>query len=221
MKVYGPYARTLTRWIHKLLDPLDFSSVLDIGCGRGHTLQRLIQRHPRINRVAGIDISPISLQAARERLGQGDFYTMDIQTDYLPERFDLVICTDVIELLLDDTQALINMRNMTAKYVLVTSLQGDFVPEWEVRIGHHVRNYRRGELVTKMQAAGFSIHTCMEWGFPFYSPLYRRSLNLFRGQGMAGRYGIGRKLLSEAIFRLFYLNTARRGELIFVVGTPK
>ncbi len=220
MKIYGPYARTLTRWIHKLLDPLEFSSVLDVGCGRGHTLQRLIQRYPHIKCVAGIDLSSISLQAARERVGQGDYYVMDIQIDYLSERFDLVLCTDVIELLLNDAQALINIRHMTAKYVLVTSLQGNFLPEWEVRIGHHVRNYRRGELVAKMKAAGFNIKCCVEWGFPFYSPLYRRSLNLFRGQGMAGRYGIGRKLLSEAIFRLFYLNTARRGELIFVIGTP-
>src|SRR6476659_7146069 len=91
MKIYGPYARTLTRWIHKLLDPLDFSSVLDVGCGRGHTLQRLTEHYPHINRVAGIDLSPISLQAAQGRVGQGDFYAMDIQTSHLPERFDLVI----------------------------------------------------------------------------------------------------------------------------------
>ena len=220
MKLYGPYARTLTRWIHKLLDPLDFSSVLDVGCGRGHTLQRLLQRYPQVERVAGIDLSPISLQAARERVGQGDYYAMDIQEGSLSERFDLVICTDVIELLLHDTQALINMREMTTRYILVTTLQGNFLPEWEVRISQHVRNYKRGELVTKMQEAGFNIQCCVEWGFPFYSPLYRRSLNLFRGQGMAGHYGLGRKLLSEAIFRLFYLNTASRGELIFVVGTP-
>ncbi|MBA3870216.1 MAG: class I SAM-dependent methyltransferase [Anaerolineae bacterium] len=220
MKIYGPYARTLTRWIHKLLDPLVFSSVLDVGCGRGHTLQRLIQRYPQIERVAGIDLSPISLQDARERVGQGDYYVMDIQTSALSEQFDLVICTDVIELLLHDTQALNNMRKMTAKYLLVTSLQGNFLPEWEVRISHHVRNYRRGELAAKMREAGFNIQCCVEWGFPFYSPLYRRSLNLFQGQGMDGHYGLGRKLLSEAIFRLFYLNTARRGELIFVVGTP-
>jgi SAM-dependent methyltransferase len=220
MKIYGPYARTLTRWIHKLLDPLDFSSVLDVGCGRGHTLQRLIQRYPKIDRVAGIDLSAISLEAARERVGQGDYYVMDIQTDHLSEHFDLVVCTDVIELLLDDTQALINMRNMATKYILVTSLQCDFLPEWEVRISNHVRNYRRGELVRKMQVAGFNIKCCVEWGFPFYSPLYRRSLNLFQGRGMDGYYGIGRKLLSEAIFRLFYLNTAHRGQLIFVVGTP-
>src|SRR5260370_13390149 len=146
MKVYGPYARTLKRWIITLLDPLEFSSVLDVGCGRGQTLQNLVLRYPQINHVAGIDLSAKSLQVAKERAGQGKFHVLDIQTQRLDEVFDLVICTDVMELLRDDVLALINMRKMTAKYVLITSLQGNFLPEWEVLIGNHVRNYKRGEL---------------------------------------------------------------------------
>lgn len=220
MKVYGPYARTLKRWVYILLDPLDFSSILDVGCGRGQTLQSLAARYPQITRLAGIDISPISLRAARERVGRGDFHALDIQSQCLEEKFELVICTDVMELLRDDIAALANMRKMVAKYVLITSLQGNFLPAWEVRIGNHVRNYRRGELLSKMEQAGFCIERCVEWGFPFYSPLYRRALNLFQGRGMAGHYGLGRKLLSEALFQLFYLNSSRRGELIFVLASP-
>ncbi len=221
MKLYGPYARTLTRWIHKLLDPLSFSSVVDVGCGRGHTLERLTQRYPSINRVAGIDLSTASLSAAKARVGQGEFHQLDIQTAHLPEQFDLVICTEVMELLVNDIQALIHMRKMTAKYILITAMQGHTLPPWQARIGGQVRHYQHGELAAKVQQAGFTLIRCVEWGFPFYSPLYRLALNLTDGRGRDGQYGLGRKMLSEAIYRLFFLNSARRGKIIFIVAAPR
>src|SRR5258708_35292303 len=171
MKIYGTYASTLSRWIHSRVAPLKFSSVLDIGCGRGHWLQDLTRRYPHLDPISGIDISPISLRTAKERVPHGTFHVLDIQTEYLRKTFDLVLCTDVIELIHDDEAALQNIRRMTAKFLLITTLQGNFLPEWEVRIGGHVRNYRRDELVTKMKRAGFDIAQCIEWGFPFYSPL--------------------------------------------------
>ena len=43
-----------------------------------------------------------------------------------------------------------------------------------------MRNYARGELVRKLEETGFVVVSVIEWGFPFYSPLYRDFLYLLQ-----------------------------------------
>jgi hypothetical protein len=107
---------------------------------------------------------------------------------------------------------------MTAGHVIISSVQGR-MRGFEEKIGH-VRNYRRGELVEKVLRAGLSTSRVIEWGFPFYSPLYRDFLSLLGGRGTTGRFGPTRRIISAAIYLLFHLNSTRRGDEIFIVATP-
>jgi hypothetical protein len=70
-----------------------------------------------------------------------------------------------------------------------------------------------------MQAAGFVIERVIEWGFPFYSPLYRWILTRTGGQGTDGSYGLKRKVLAQVLYGTFLLNSANRGDLIFVLAS--
>jgi len=218
MKQYGPYSRHVRRWNHLLLDKLNFMSVLDVGCGQGHNLRDIMGRYPHVVRVGGIELSPGALKVAQQRIPTGHFEAMDLQIQHLAETYDLIICNDVVEHIPDDTAALHNIRLMTGKYALISSIQGNFLPEWEAKAVGHVRNYRRGELADKMIQAGFVIERVVEWGFPFYSPIYRRLLTGVGGQGTDGEYGRSRKLLAEALYRLFLMNSATRGDLVFILA---
>jgi 2-polyprenyl-3-methyl-5-hydroxy-6-metoxy-1,4-benzoquinol methylase len=221
MKRYGPYSRHVRRWQHKLMTPLAFSSVLDVGCGQGDALLEIKARYPHVQRVAGVDLSPVSIERARALVGEGRFEVLNVETDVLDETFDLVICADVVEHIHDDERVLANICKMTRGYALVSSIQGNSLPAWEAREVGHVRNYRRGELAAKMQRAGFEILNVVEWGFPFYSPLYRMVLTMTGGQGTGGSYGWGRKLLAQFLYGLFFLNSSKSGALIFVLAKPR
>jgi hypothetical protein len=174
--------------------------------------------YPQVKDVAGIDFSPASVQITRERIGKGRFEVIDLQTQHLDAQYDLTVSIDVMEHIPDDVAALTNLRKMTRRYALVSSIQGNSLPQWEADMVGHVRNYRRGELAAKMGQAGFHIEKVIEWGFPFYSPLYRWVLTRTGGHGTDGSYGLRRKLLADALYTAFLLNSSRRGDLIFVLG---
>lgn len=215
MKRYGPFSRHLRRIIIKMIRSLDFESVLDVGCGQGSFLKELQSEFPKI-KPYGIDISSTAVELARRRVTGGQFCVLDITDSFLNERCDLVVCSEVLEHISNDMLALQNLKNMTGKYLLVSSPQGR-MREFESQVGH-VRNYAHGELVHKMALSGFTILSVVEWGFPFYSPLYRNLLDLTGSKGTGGEFGPARKLVAQLIYFLFLLNSSRRGDEIFVLA---
>ena len=159
MKKYGPYSRHVRRLAHRLLADLQFTSVLDVGCGQGEMLLEMLARYPQVKHVGGIDYSQSSAEITAQRVGQGNYFALDLQTDDMLERFeqpfDLTYSLDVVEHIEDDVAALANIHGVTGKYVLIGTVQGNHLPEWEKEVVGHVRNYRRGELIAKMESVGF------------------------------------------------------------------
>jgi len=105
---------------------------------------------------------------------------------------------------------------MTGRYLLVSTLQGR-MRSHETLVGHY-RSYARGELQAKLESAGLRVVRVVEWGFPFFSPLYR---DLFSATGLKatqGRYGPARRLLALLLFQLFRLNAWNRGDYLFVLA---
>jgi SAM-dependent methyltransferase len=71
-----------------LLADYNFSSVLEIGCGKGTTAQFIKRRN---NRVLGIDIAPTAIAKAQASFPDIEFRCMDANDiATLGERFDLV-----------------------------------------------------------------------------------------------------------------------------------
>lgn len=217
MKKYGPFSRHLRRIIKHIIRPLEFESVLDVGCGQGSFLEELQMEFPGIN-PRGIDLSQSAVKLACERVPSARFVVMDISEEALDEKSDLVVCSEVLEHIRDDITALQNLRQMTGKYLLVSAPQGR-MRQFEKQVGH-VRNYAPGELVEKIESSGFTILSIVEWGFPFYSPLYRDLLEFTDSKGTTGQFGPGRKAISTLIYYLFMLNSSKRGDELLVLAAP-
>lgn len=218
MKRYGPMSRHTRRLIAKMIEDLEFSSVLDVGCGQGSPLEEIAERRPGLE-LAGVDISTQAVELARQRLPEATFSVLDLTQGALNRRFDLIICSDVLEHIEDDQTALRNIRKMANRWFLVTTLQGR-MRNFEQHVGH-VRNYHRGELRTKLEEAGFAVHRQWDWGFPFYSPLYRDVLEHTPPNATTGHFGLKRRIVSTLLYWLFSANASRFGDYVICLAKAR
>lgn len=215
MQDCGPVHRHMRRLVVPLLEKLSYKTALEVGCGAGHNLP-LIHAAGSPEEIAGVDISSEALGRARAAWPSGHFEELDIQAGHLPGKWDLIFSSLVLEHVPDDRAALQNMRAMTDGHLLITTISGDFerYRPWEEQMGH-VRNYKRGELEEKMEAAGFEVLDAIYWGFPFYAPLARRLQN---GMSAEPEFGTFTRLISSVMFGLYFLNSRRRGDLLIMLA---
>jgi 2-polyprenyl-3-methyl-5-hydroxy-6-metoxy-1,4-benzoquinol methylase len=213
---YGPSHRTHRRFLFRILRHLEFKSALEVGCGSGLNLFTIRQAFPDAT-LAGIDIAGAALAQLSDVLPDIPTYRLDITKDKLAAKYDLVFSFDVVEHIRDDVTALRNMCEMSRRYVLVSTVQGR-MRDFEKDIGH-VRNYRRGELQEKMESIGLVVLKTIEFGWPFYSPLFRDVLSRCGGQKHTyGSYSPIKKLVCRLLYALFLLNSKRSGDMLFVLG---
>jgi len=217
MKIYGPTARHTRRFIFQLLNGLSFNSVLDAGCGTGILLQQIVGQYLHVQ-LTGSEYSPQGLEFARRRLPNATFHILDLSTKILERRFDLITCIDVLEHIPDDHAALKNLFAMTAGYLVLSVPLGKLFKAEVDRMGH-VHGYSRTELEGKLCEAGFEIIKAIQWGFPFYN-LHRRVANLMPPETSTGAFSTRKKLISNLIYRLFYLNLSFGGERYYVLCRP-
>jgi SAM-dependent methyltransferase len=213
---FGPAHRHMIRIMRRMLAPLDYTSALDVGVGFGHNLPMLTEGR-RLQRTVGVDISDRALAHVRSR-SAGEFHKLDITAERLSERYDLVCCALVLEHVLDDDAALRNLRAMTGKYLLVTTIGGPFerYRRWEEQMGH-VRNYARGELEHKLTTSGFTLLDITYWGFPFFSPIARTLQNRMTA---SSELPAGSRLMARLLYHVFFLNSSRRGDLLVALASP-
>lgn len=215
LQEHGPTHRHMRRLVGGMLSKLDYRDALDVGCGAGHNYALLAGGRAE-HALDGADISPEALRRARAR-GMRNVFALDIEREALPRRWELVFCSLVLEHLSDDTAALRHMLSMSSRHLVLTTIAGDFdrYHRWERQLGH-VRNYRRGELEAKLEAAGATVTRALYWGFPWYSPLTRVAQNHWR---VTPSFGAGARLAARALEAVYWLNSHRRGDLLIVHAT--
>ncbi len=93
----------------QLADLKDSDLVIEVGCGAGHILERV-----KKGKLHGIDISEIQIKRAKERLG--DSVKLDKapgeKIPYDDKYFDKILCSEVIEHVLDPDPLLREMKRV-------------------------------------------------------------------------------------------------------------
>jgi SAM-dependent methyltransferase len=216
---YGPVSRHQRRVLSRVLAGVQFGSVLDVGCGEGSNLAHMSSLRPGA-RLAGVDVSSAAIERARATFPRAEYQVGTASELRGSPRYDLVTCLDVLEHVEDDLGLLRDLKSLSARWVLCMTVQG-VMRKGEREIGH-VRNYQRGELVEKMSAAGMTPVEVIEWGFPFYSPLFRSFVASTGSEGLSyGSFGLARRLLCHALYGLFLANSWHRGDKIFVLASVR
>ncbi|MFC1580605.1 class I SAM-dependent methyltransferase [Thermodesulfobacteriota bacterium] len=82
----------------------EFSSILDIGCGKGKFTNKIKQLFPGA-KVSGLDISDTAIKTAMARYQQIEFITADIRVDHIDySKFDLIFMTEIMWYVLPNLQ---------------------------------------------------------------------------------------------------------------------
>jgi SAM-dependent methyltransferase len=143
--------------------------VLEIGCSSGPLLRLLSAMG--FTDLQGIDISKEAIRMA-EQSGQR-VRVMDGLAPKLDGRFDVIIASDVLEHIEDDSMALKNWARLLGKKGKLIL----FVPAWRfLWSGHdvansHFRRYSLLELRTKVGEAGLRVKRASFWNMVSFVPL--------------------------------------------------
>jgi SAM-dependent methyltransferase len=144
--------------LHRVIAALELPAphearILDAGCGSGRNMVELT----RYGTVTGIELSPASVQVARER-GAGEVLEGSVlQMPFADDAFDLAVTLDVIEHLEDDLGALRELRRTVAPggALLVTVPAYQWLWSGHDVINHHHRRYTRRSLQRVAEQAGW------------------------------------------------------------------
>ena len=74
------------------------TKVLDAGCDAGVLASLLVDKGCQ---VVGVDVRAPSIKLARQQCPEAQFHVRDIRNLRLNERFDVIVCTDVLEHLME------------------------------------------------------------------------------------------------------------------------
>ena len=206
---YSPAPRHRRRLLRQWIDGLDFVDVLDAGCAQPFLLREILARHTA--QGYGCDLSDQVIAANRSVLPECDFRTLDLTTDTWPDgqRFDLVICSEVLEHLADWPAAVANLIRMTRKHLLIT-VPGGPLRTMDRMVGH-LQHFRGPELVAELERHGCQVRRERYWGWPMHS-VYKAAISTLSPAALydtfsgGTQYGPWKRLLSELLYRLFFLN---------------
>lgn len=150
---YQGRRRVLERAIERLSLP-SRARILDAGCGSGRNMVELAA----YGTVSGVELSPTSVQLARERAAGEVVEGSVMDMPFHDGAFDLSVSLDVIEHLADDVGALRELRRVTAPggALLVTVPAYQWLWSGHDEVNHHHRRYSRQTLLEAAQRAGWS-----------------------------------------------------------------
>jgi SAM-dependent methyltransferase len=149
------------------------SKILDIGSSSGIFLKDLEALGFKIENLFGIDISEIAINNCKAN-GITNAFVMDAQNITLNETFDIIIASDCLEHLQEDTKAIKNWKSLLkmggTMYIFVPA----FMSLWSYHdeVNMHFRRYTNTELKSKLTAENLEIIKSSYWNFFLFLPVY-------------------------------------------------
>lgn len=186
------------------------SQVLEIGAGSGANLAEL---YPEGVELTGIEPEAPSAELARQR-GIATVHTgMLEEAPGLLEgvSFDVVSLFDVLEHVEDDQAALSILQGLVRPegWLVLSVPAYQWLWSRHDDVNHHFRRYTRRQLVDRVSAAGFQVHTATYFNTLLFPPIAALRLlsKLWRPQGDSGSSDMDLPSggLNELLYRIFSL----------------
>lgn len=143
--------------------------ILDLGCGPGNTLRRLMPE----GQVYGFDYSLDALAFARTKGIRCVFSGESTALPVASATFDCVVALDVLEHVDDDGRALVEIARVLRPGGVFCFTVPAFMGLWRYHdeAYGHFRRYRKAEFVQRVRAAALEIRACRFFKCAFFPPL--------------------------------------------------
>jgi SAM-dependent methyltransferase len=103
--------------IRRIVEDAVGTSLCDVGCGSGALLHRIAAGRPDVESVIGVDVQ---LDEARTDAGRIAYREAHVEALPFPDAaFDTVVCTHVIEHVLDYRKAIQELRRITRRRLII------------------------------------------------------------------------------------------------------
>lgn len=165
--------RLIIEEVRRILDPFQECSILDVGCGNGDLLKelgrRLCQAKARVA-LSGYDISQYQIEKNRRQGLPFDFQVVDFNERVdAGRKFDIIICSEVIEHLKNWELSLENIAGMNKAggYLILTTQSGKRFKS-DRALGH-LQHFRLDNLAAQLKDLDYDILRAERRGFPFYN----------------------------------------------------
>ena len=183
------------------------ASVLDVGSGTGSNLRML--REEGFENVTGIDLH---YPAVRYCWAKGFTSVVSCDATKLPfadDRFDVVLATDIIEHIDNDSRALREIHRVLAPGGYTIIAVPAFPSLWGLQdiVAHHKRRYRTENLTEKINLSGLKILRIYYFNYLLFGPIWlARQVIKMLGIKRASEAEFNSNLLNESLFWTFVLD---------------
>lgn len=200
------YRRKIT---HQLIheNAGSIQTVADIGCGNGALLFELLKSNNQL-KCSGFDISGQVIDQNKKRYNGINWGVLDLDNENIEENYDLIVCSEVLEHVLNWEEGLLKLIEHTDDLLVVTVPSGKIFPI-DKKVGHlrHFNNQMIDNLIGNRSDLTYKV---LYGGFPFHV-LYKHAINFNAEktyeQFAASEYGTAQKVISGVLNFLFKFNT--------------
>ena len=148
----------------KICKDNNYKTVLDIGCGSAYKLIKYF----RDKKFVGLDLEP-NLSFIKDRYPLYDFRESDFNNPP-SEDFDLIICSDVVEHVLDPDELLNFINSITFKHLVISTPDRDVIQSMQRSFGWDVNT----------NGPPHNLMHVREWSFPEFNDYVSRHFKIER-----------------------------------------
>ncbi len=163
-------ARRYNAWICERIEPAIGERVLEVGSGIGNIVSELLARKS-VRSVVATDLSASSLATLRDRFGNDERLATEVwnaedppSEGLLREKFDTIICSNVLEHIEDHERAAAHMRQLLkpdGRLVILVPANPSIYSGLDEDLGHF-RRYTKVELTRVLEAAGCKVESVID-----------------------------------------------------------
>jgi ubiquinone/menaquinone biosynthesis C-methylase UbiE len=199
--------------------------ILEVGCGTGEYLNILSKDYENIATITGTDYSEEAIKIATKKYPDIEFKHLDIEKEVLSEKYDIIICMEVIEHLnhrKDAFKNLVTMLNNNGILVVTTPAGPIFATEKHFG---HIQHSSKEEMQEFAKLHNLEVSVKL-WGWPFNNLLkYLTNINAEYSLKKFGnqKYGWQQIIITNILYfiNLFNLSNSSYAYQVLATFTKK